>query len=145
MRLNGLQTNWSGKEKTMQSDAERHDRCVIQVKNSGLHEVGVRLRVLDIVWNMRDRASDSDRTGSGKKQPCQKHGVTDKEQSPAGGDHLSPDSMSGKTGDGTGAHDRKNSPIDREKRHPFTDLLMPAPEEENNDPHKDQRCDQMRR
>ena len=46
--------------------AERHDKYVDQVNNSGLAEVGVRLRVLDIVWNMRDRATDCDRTSSGK-------------------------------------------------------------------------------
>ena len=48
------------------TDAEKHDKNMRLVRDSGLLEVGVRLRVLDIVWNMRDRATECDRTGSGK-------------------------------------------------------------------------------
>ena len=38
----------------------------LAVLNSGLPEVGVRLRLLEIVWSMRDRAADCDRTAKGE-------------------------------------------------------------------------------
>ncbi len=53
-------------EKEVSDDnAERHFACRRTVIDSGISESGVRLRCLDIAWNMRERAVDCDRTGSG--------------------------------------------------------------------------------
>lgn len=89
----------------MASDAERHDRCMIQVKNSGLHEVGVRLRVLDIVWNMRDRASDSDRTGSGNMFYGEIHVPVTTDTLRAFADNLEEAALLGIDSQGEGADD----------------------------------------
>ena len=51
----------------MAKNAAIFDARRLAVINSGLPEVGVRLRLLEIVWSMRHRAADCDRTARGER------------------------------------------------------------------------------